>query len=40
MTAPSQGGINISVGWKGLRLSGTFTYQFGGVNRLSNIYRE
>lgn len=38
MTAPSQGGINISVGWKGLRLSGTFTYQFGGVNRLSNIY--
>ena len=38
MTAPSQGGINISAGWKGLRLSGSFTYQFGGVNRLSNIY--
>ena len=38
MTAPSQGGINLSVGWKGLRLSGSFTYQFGGVNRLSGIY--
>ena len=38
MTAPSQGGINVSIGWKGLRLSGSFTYQFGGMNRLSNIY--
>ena len=38
MTAPNQGGINLSVGWKGLRLSGSFTYQFGGVNRLSDIY--
>lgn len=38
LTAPHQGGINLSVGWKGLRLSGSFTYQFGGVNRLSGIY--
>lgn len=38
VTAPSQGGVNLSVGWKGLRLSGTFTYQFGGVNRLADIY--
>lgn len=38
VTAPNQGGINLSAGWKGLRLSGTFTYQFGGVNRLADIY--
>ena len=38
MTAPNQGGFNISLGYKGLRLSGSFTYQFGGVNRLSDIY--
>lgn len=37
-TAPHQGGINISLGWKGLRLSGSFTYQMGGYNRLSAIY--
>ena len=38
VTAPSQGGINLSLGYKGLRLSGSFTYQFGGVNRLPDIY--
>ena len=37
-TAPSQGGINLSLGYKGLRLSGSFTYQFGGINRLPGIY--
>jgi outer membrane receptor protein involved in Fe transport len=38
LVAPNQGGINLSVGYKGLRLSGSFTYQFGGVGRLASLY--
>ncbi len=38
LTAPHQGGINISIGYKGLRLSSSFTYQLGGIGRLSDLY--